>query len=275
MHGENAIQCSEAGLAVMVEKPFAATVKEACRVIRRGEALGRPVIAAQNYRFNPAERTMRQLIQQGHVGKITSVQCTARRYRPGKGTFLGSMDYAQIVDDGVHHFDSLRSILGCNPVSVVARTINPPWSDYRHGPVTEALIEMEKGIHAQYLGALTSHRYGFSLWIEGEKGMLWSNRKWVLWRPRGRRWFWPVKQVKVPKGDEAPCPREGTTSLLNSLRDAVLYGREAETSGRDNLWTVAMLEAGVRSDMEQRTILVKELLPNRVAVTSPEAAVGA
>ncbi|MEE9145433.1 MAG: hypothetical protein V3U06_11770 [Candidatus Binatia bacterium] len=90
---------------------------------------------------------------------------------------------------------------------------------------------MEGGLHVQYLGTLTSHRFSYSVWIEGEKGVLWTNRKFLLWRPRGKRLFWPVKLVKVPKGDEAPFPREGTTSLLNSLRDALLNGKKPETSG--------------------------------------------
>jgi predicted dehydrogenase len=271
MHVENALQCLEAGLAVMVEKPFASTVKEALKAVERGNILNRPVIAAQNYRFHPIERTLRHLIQHGHLGKIASIHCVARRNRPGKGTFLGSLDYAQIVDVGVHHFDSLRSILGCNPVSMVARTFNPAWSDYRHGAVTEALIEMDGGIHVQYLGTLTSQRYSFRLWIEGESGAVLTNRKWVLWRPRGKRLFWPVGLVRVPKGDDAPNPREGMISLLLSLRDAILQKREPETSARDNLWTLAMVEAGMSSDQERREVKIEEVL-NRAKVPEPETA---
>ncbi len=260
LHADHALQCLEAGLAVLVEKPFAANVQEASRVIERGDALGRPTLAAQNYRFNPAERTLRQLLQQNHLGKISSVHCVARRYRVGKGTFLGEMDYPQIVDVGIHHFDSLRSILGCDAVSVAARSFNPSWSDYRHGAVTEAFIEMEHDIHVQYLGTLTSHRYSFRMWIEGEHGVLWTNRHRVLFRQRGKRLFWPLRLVSVPRGDEAPYPREGTTSLLNHLRDAILEQRVPETNGRDNLRTLAIVEAGVRSDQEQREVGIDEVL---------------
>jgi predicted dehydrogenase len=259
-HVENALQCLATGLAVMVEKPFASSVEEALRVVRYGEAMGRPTIVAQNYRFNPAERTLRHLIRQEYVGKVTHVQCHARRHRIGQGTFLRTLDYAQLLDDSVHHFDSLRSILGCNPVSVVARSFNPPWSDYRHGACTEAMLEMEGDIHLQYLGSFASHRYGVSLWIEGEKGVLWSNRKRVFCRQRGKRLFWPMKLVQVPRGDEAPYPREGTTSLLNALRDTLLQQHTPETSGRDNLWTLAMVEAGMRSDREKREVCIAEVL---------------
>jgi predicted dehydrogenase len=272
LHAANTLDALEAGLSVLIEKPFTATLEEACRVVAQAEACHKAVVVAQNYRFVPAERTVRHLIQQGLIGKVTVATCLSRRYRPGKGTFLGAIDYPQLVDVGVHHFDSFRSMLGCKALSMTVRAFNPPGSDYQHGACTEALIEMAEDIHIQYLGTLTSPRYGFSLWIEGEKGVLWTDRKWVLWRPRGRRWFWPVKRVPVPKGDEAPYPREGTTSLLNSLRDAVLYGREAETSGRDNLWTLAMVEAGVRSDRERRTVFLAELPTHGMANTMLQTA---
>lgn len=53
-------------------------------------------------------------------------------------------------------------------------------------------------------------------------------------------------------------PQGGTTSLLNSLRDAVLHGKSAETRG-DNIWTVAMVEAGQMSDRERRTVQLSEV----------------
>jgi len=65
--------------------------------------------------------------------------------------------------------------------------------------------------------------------------------------------------VKTPPGDEAKYPREGTTSLLNSLRDAVEKGALPETNGEDNIWNVAMVEAGKRSDREGRTVPIVEL----------------
>lgn len=262
LHAEHALQALEAGLVVMVEKPFAPSVDEALRIIEKARAIGRQTLVAENYRFARTERTVRKVIKDGMAGKITSVTLIDRRRLPSReqGAWVAQMDHAQLKEIAIHHFDSLRSFFGRHPTKVTARVFNPPWSDYRHGACTEALIEMEGGIHIQYLGTLTSHRYGFSLWIEGEKGVLWTNRKWVFWRPRGSRWFRPIKQVQVPKGDEAPYPREGTTSLLNSLRDAVLFGREAETSGQDNLWTLAMVEAGVRSVEEGRTVDIHEVL---------------
>jgi predicted dehydrogenase len=259
-HAVHCLQALEAGLAVMVEMPLAANMEDGLRVAVRSENLRRAVLVAQNHRFFPIERTLRQLIRKGRVGKVTFATCIARRRQPGLETFLGTMEYPQITDFGVHHFDSMRSILGVDAVAISCRVSNPPWSDYRHGAITEALIEMEGDVAFQYLGSLTSDRDEYSLWVEGEEGVLSTDRKRVWWRKRGSRFFMPVRKISVPKGDELPYPREGTTSLLNSLRDAVLHGRVPETSGRDNLQTLAIVEGGKRSAEENRRVMIREVL---------------
>jgi predicted dehydrogenase len=250
------------GLAVMIEKPFTQNVAEAQRVIAQAEAMAKLVVVAENFRFVPAERTIRKLVQDGLVGHITSVVFTDRRRMPShtQGPWMATMQYPQLQEIAVHHFDSLRSFFARRPLNITARVWNPPESDYQHGACTEALIEMEGGLHIQYLGTLTSHRFAYSVWIEGEKGVIWTNRKVVLWRPRGKRLFWPVRQVKVPKGDAAPYPKEGTTSLLNSIREALQHGQQPETSGQDNIWTIAMVQAGMLADQQRRTVAIDEVL---------------
>ena len=84
--------------------------------------------------------------------------------------------------------------------------------------------------------------------------------KLVFWRQRGKRFFKPVRLVKVPKGDGAKYPRGGTTALLDSLRDAVKEGKPAETRGEDNIWTLAMVEAAKISDRQRQVVSIDELL---------------
>jgi len=65
--------------------------------------------------------------------------------------------------------------------------------------------------------------------------------------------------VPVPKGDALPYPKAGTVSLLNQFRDAVLHGQVPETSADDNLWTLAMVEASIRSHREGRKVTIDEV----------------
>lgn len=260
LHAAQTLRCLDAGLTVLVEKPLATSIAEAQTVVARSRATGRQVIVAENYRFFPAERTVKKLLEAGFLGRLDYLALTDRRRMPRgtEGDWLFTIRYPQLQEIAIHHFDSLRAFIGTPPLAIAARVWNPPWSDYAHGANTEALIEFAD-VRVQYLGTLMSHRFGFSLWIEGEKGVLWTNRKWVFFRPAGSRWFRPLRNVKVPPGDEKPYPQGGTRSLLNSLVAAVREGTPAETRAEDNIWTVAMVEAGRRADEEARRVAIAEV----------------
>src|SRR5262245_24508314 len=267
LHAEHALLALEAGLTVFTEKPFATNLADARHVIDRACAIGKHVIVAENYRFYPAERTVAQWLAEERLGRIATAVCVDRRHQPpsDQGPWVANMDYPQLVEIAVHHFDSFRYLFQRNAVSLAARMFNPLGSRYRSGAATEALIEMEGNLPILYFGTLVSHRYEFSLSIEGENGCLWTDRKRVWWRKKGTRFFLPVRLVSRPKGDERPYPRAGTTSLLNQVRDAVLQNKEAETSGSDNFWTLAMVATAVRSAEQSRKVSVSEV----VTVSAP------
>jgi predicted dehydrogenase len=269
-HATLASACLDAGLTVLVEKPLAITVDEGRRVLLRSHAVGKQVIVAENYRYWPAERTIQRLLQEEFLGRLDNAIMIDRRHQPShtEGPWFGQIEFPQLQEIATHHFDSLRAFFGARPSGLSVRVWNPPWTDYRHGANTEALIDFGH-MRVQYLGTLLSHRYGFSTWIEGEKGVIWTNRKLVAWRPAASRWFRPIRNDKVPKGDERPYPQGGTTSLLNSLRDAVLHGARAPTRGEDNIWTVAMVEAGRISDRERRMVSLGEVYPDPVTDPVP------
>jgi len=260
LHAELTLRCLDGGLHVMVEKPLATSVPEAQRVLARARTLGKQVIVAENYRFWPAERTIKRLLDEGFLGTLDNAIMIDRRHQPSRveGPWFGKIDYPQLQEIATHHFDSMRGFFGSQPSNITVRVWNPPWTDFQHGANTEAFVSFG-AMRVQYLGTLLSHRYEFSLRIEGEKGVLWTNRKYVFYRPNGSRWFRPMRNDKVPQGDERPYPQGGTTTLLGSLRDAVLHGKQAETRGEDNIWTVAMIDAGKISDRERRCVDLSEI----------------
>jgi predicted dehydrogenase len=258
-HATHAIMVLEAGLAVMIEKPFATSLSEGARIVETSRRTGCPVMVGQNYRYRRCEQTLRKLLREGKVGTITHVSYVDRRARPAQGNFLSQVDYAQVLDVGAHHFDSLRSILGVNPVHVTASCGKAPWSGYRHGSTTGANLEMENNIHVQYYGSLTSNRYESALSIEGNKGVLRSDQRHVWWRKCGWRFFLPLPMAKILPGDALKYPREGTATLLDQLKAAVSLKRVPETNGEDNLWTLAMVEAAMLSDKTGKVVSIADV----------------
>jgi predicted dehydrogenase len=262
LHAAQALQALDSGLAVLVEKPLGLDLREAVAVVKRARTMGRPLMVAENYRFFPAERTLRYMLDAGIVGRVSSAVCIDRRDQPShtQGSWVKSMEYPFLTEIAVHHFDSFRYFFGRQPASILAKSYNPTGSSYDQGAAAEALIEFEGGLPIQYAGTMVASRYEYSLRIEGENADLWTDRKRVWWRAKGHRFFRPVKRVPVPKGDELPYPKAGAVSLLNHFRNALIQGTIPETSGEDNLWTLAMVEAGILSAREARTVRIDEVL---------------
>ena len=91
----------------------------------------------------------------------------------------------------------------------------------------------------------------FYLRMLGERGTLSVWQRWAFLCLRGRA------PRLVPRGRREVSEE---VTLLRQLERAVRSGEEPESSGRDNLRTVAVLEACARSAAEGRWIDPRELL---------------
>ena len=249
LHGEHSKAALRAGFAVMVEKPLAASLPDAVDVVATAREVNQPVMVAENYRFFQAERTLHKLLNEGKAGKIDAVFCVDRRDQPSgsQGEWVKRMAEPFLTEIAVHHFDSFRYLLGSKPASVWARSYNPQGSDYDQNGAAEALIEMNDGLSIQYSGSFVGSRFEFDLLICGELGDLRTNRSKVWWRDKGRKSFTELPLLELPEGEEQRYPNAGLRSLLNQFREAIRGGDEPETSGADNLWTLAMYESALRS----------------------------
>lgn len=268
LHATQALRCLEKGLTVLIEKPFTPSVAEAAAVLAKAAEVGRQVIVAEQYRFWAAERTVRKLLEEGRIGRVD--HCTFVDHRAmraaSEGPWLATVDYPQLQAVAVHHFDSLRMWFG-SPQALAVKAWRAPWSDYRGFECSQALVDFGT-VQVSYLGTMSAPRYGCAVRIDGERGAIWTNRRWVFLREGGSRFFLPVRNVKVPPGDEKSYPQGGTTALLMALQAAVEQGAPAETRGEDNIWTIAMLEAGKRAAAEGRTVRIAEVGDGRFVARS-------
>lgn len=258
-HTATALQCLESGLPVLLEKPFAETIAEAREMVRAAESRRLPLIIAQNYRHSTLECTLRSALREGVIGTPGFIQCTSYRHRPAAETYHRMLRFAQ-MDMAVHHFDNWRSLLASNAAWAEADAFNPSWSEYRHGAVLHAHFEMENGVHIAYSGAWASQSNVYHQRIDGSDGYLETDgevvRHGVLTAARQKR-------VRDTPGDDPPKCRvafRGMSRLLRDLTEAVRTSTEAETNARDNLHTLGMAVACMRSSDEGRRVYMDEVL---------------
>ncbi|MCU1440384.1 MAG: oxidoreductase domain protein [Rhodoglobus sp.] len=261
-HVPTATVALSAGKHVLVEKPFAGSVTEARGAVELAEDRGLVLQVSQNYRFYPGARTAARLIAERSLGEVGSVAVDFRQYDNGRPRATHphyQFTHPVLMDMAIHHFDLLRMILGTEPVTVYATSSTPPWSNYRDEAAATATVTMSDGVVFSYRGS----------WISAGQPTLWAG-DWVIECADGEL-AWTGREndtvefdrvsVKRPGGPATalgldPVELHGRAGSLKAFARAIETGTQPETSGRDNLGSVALMEAAVESASSGRVVTI-------------------
>lgn len=127
-HAAAALTCIAAGRSVLVEKPFALDAEEAGRIVAAARDAGVFCMEAMWTRFNPAIALLRELVADGAIGEIVSVQADfgfAATYDPAGRLFAPELGGGALLDLGVYPI-SLASMLLGEPTTVLATAGRAP-----------------------------------------------------------------------------------------------------------------------------------------------------
>ncbi|PWV58243.1 MULTISPECIES: Gfo/Idh/MocA family oxidoreductase [Nocardiopsis] len=126
-HAPLARAALEAGLAVVVDKPFALTAHQARELTDLADKLGHVLTVYQNRRWDADFLTLWQLIEEGSLGRVHRFESRFERWRPEpKGSWreTGGVDAGAglLYDLGPHLIDQAVNLFG--PVSTVYAEID-------------------------------------------------------------------------------------------------------------------------------------------------------
>jgi scyllo-inositol 2-dehydrogenase (NADP+) len=116
-HLEQGLAALEAGAAVVVDKPFAASVAEATELTETAERLGRPLFVFQNRRWDGDFLTVKKVIASGALGRVHRFESTFERYaEPTQGRWQDTTTPEQgagiTFDLGSHLVDQALQLFG-------------------------------------------------------------------------------------------------------------------------------------------------------------------
>lgn len=256
LHVPGAIECLEAGVPVLVEKPLAESVAAAQRLVAAQARTGIPVLAGHHRRHNPIVKAARKLVQEGGIGRLVAVNAlflirkpddyfdVAWRREAGGGPVLinlihdidnvrficGEIDAVQamtssatrgfaVEDTAALIFRFANGALGTATVSDVTPT---PWS-----------WELSSGENKAY-----PQRDGLCYLIAGSEGSL-SIPALERWHYQGRQGWWePLLRESL-----AVAPVEPLAEQIRHFC-AVIGGSAAPiTTAADAARTLAVVEA--------------------------------
>jgi predicted dehydrogenase len=129
LHAQATIECLGRGLPVLVEKPVAATLAEADRIVAATETSGVPVLVGHHRRFSPFCVRARQALVGGELGDLigASVMWTMLKpkdYFDAKWRTLRATGGGPLLINTIHNIDDLRYITGREVTRIYAEVSN-------------------------------------------------------------------------------------------------------------------------------------------------------
>ena len=239
------------GKPLFIEKPFAAAYQEARAMVEAAAKHGAILAIDQNFRFHYPFYLARKLIAQGEIGAVSNILHRDWFFRQDAGWRIEQKRHAMMVM-GVHWLDGLRWILDCDATSVFCQTHSAAAVNCAGETEANVLLQFANGAIANYSQSFSSAINQTDTTIIGEKGTLILQYDGVTLHRRGQeaqRW-----DNEAYAGDNKP---ESAFAGLDELLSAIENKTEPANSGRDNLKTIALLEAAYQSAQSGQVVNLK------------------
>ena len=231
---------------ILVEKPFANTLAAAKKLLRAAEARGLKIVVTQQWRYLPGQRTVRRLMAEGDLGQPQTGHMYSYKARGGE---YPDSPYSQIWQMTVHEVDSLISMMGQPVVEVYGHAYRPPATTWNRESTATFEMVFENGCHMVMISTSDSRVNGVEFRVECERGAL------VY---RNDKSFGGAEEIFVGRdrevGLEAVGVDEGEVEtraldrwVAEGFAEWVKGGEEPETSGRNNLQVLGVLDGLIRA----------------------------
>lgn len=259
-HCEVTCTALRAGCHVIGEKPMAASMEEARKMVKTAEETGKVYMVSQSRRWDAKHLAVQRTLPR--LGTLTTVNCD---FYIGAhfGGFRDQMPSPLILDMAIHHFDLCRFMAGVDPVAVYCKEFNPKGSWYKGDASASAIFEMTGGVIFTYRGSWCSegcHTSWNGDWrFIGTKGTLLYERDQ---EPHGevvvgKEGFHRDKEpLKVAK----PIVKFG--GMHGALREMLAFlrtGVAPQTECHDNIKSLAMVFAAIESNKKGARVPVRAL----------------
>jgi 1,5-anhydro-D-fructose reductase (1,5-anhydro-D-mannitol-forming) len=246
LHKEQTLAAAGAGKHVLCEKPLALTLPAAREMVTASAAAG--VVMATNHHLRNAatHRAMREAIEAGRIGKPLFARVFHAVFLPphlqGWRITTPKAGAGVVMDITVHDADTLRFVLGDEPVEVTALTQAGGMAAQGIEDGVMGIVRFRSGVLAQFHDAFTTRFATTGFEVHGTDGSLIATNC-MTQRPVGE------VVLRTAAGDELlPLRHEGLYErALRAFHAAVRgEGRPAAT-GEDGVRSMALALAALES----------------------------
>ncbi len=248
---------------ILCQKPMAMSLDEAKQIVDLCAAAGVKLAVNSNMRYDQSMRALKTILDAAYLGTpvLASVEMRAI---PHWQSFLEGYTRLEILNMGIHHIDIFRYLFG-EPEKITALARRDPRTQFAHQDgITQYTFQYANQLMATSLddvwawpGEGTEKDMYIKWRVEGSEGMAHGSIGWPSYPERtpstlactSKRfsgWF-------TPRWDSVWFP-DAFQGTMAQLLCAVENDREPEISGRDNLKTMAVVDACYDSIEQGRSI---------------------
>ncbi len=253
----------DAGIkGILAQKPLATNLDDARRAVEACEEKGVVLGVNQNMRYDHSIRGVKALLDEGRLGDPVMAQITMH-------TKVGWMPYADeyprkgMLIMSVHHLDAFRFLFG-DPESIVTTVRANPDSGDGVDEMAVYTLTYPSGLLAAAIdNSYATLDQGIEWRVDGAAGMASGSVGW-MYHP----WGSPstLRYIDAKQPDTAIEPTwtkrwfpDAFSGTMGEVLKAVADGGTPSINGRDNLGTMALLEAAYQSAAEGRAVPLSEI----------------
>ena len=116
LHVAQALECMQAGVPCLLEKPIAPTVAEAQSLVDQVEATGATVLIGHHRAHSPIMAQAKAVVQSGELGRLVAVMGSATFFKPDQyyadGPWRREVGGGPILINMIHEVHNLRMLCG-------------------------------------------------------------------------------------------------------------------------------------------------------------------
>lgn len=238
LHRPQAIAAARAGKHILCEKPLALTLNDAHAMVKAAREAG--VVMGTNHHLRNAAsfRAMRDAIAAGKIGRPLAARVFHAVYLPPhlQGWRLDRPDAGGgvILDITVHDADTLRFVLGDDPVEAVAFSQRGGMGKEGLEDAVMGVLRFKSGLIAQFHDGFTTKYAETGFEVYGTEGSL-VGRNVMTQRPVGS----VVLRNAEGEQELKLAPRNLYETALEKFHAAISGKGSASATGEDGVWSLA------------------------------------
>ncbi|WP_419874555.1 Gfo/Idh/MocA family protein [Candidatus Pristimantibacillus sp. PTI5] len=249
---------------ILCQKPLAMNMREACEIVELCEEAGIKIGVNSNMRYDQSVRALKAVLDRGYLGEPVLATIEMRAI-PHWQDFLHKYEHVEILNMGIHHIDAFRYLFG-DPERITAVARRDPRIAFKHiDGISQYTFQYGNELMATSLddayawpGEGTEQDIYIKWRVEGLDGVAQGTIGWPTYPERTPSTLeFTTKQSPGkwhrPAWDRVWFPDAFQGTMAQLLR-AVETDTEPEIGGRDNLHTMALVEACYKSIAERRTV---------------------